>query len=168
MKNVCSFCKVEPKEQLKSCVCRKASYCFKECQTKDWKSHKSSCRPFKIKEAPDGKGKGLFATRSITEGEVILEETPLHTEPQHKITSFFEFKKNVFPNLRPEAKAKILQLHDPSKEFKSLEGRKKKKLIKTDPNFRHYRDGGEDEVDKMYRIVCHNSLQCCQYAELCP
>ena len=67
----CDFCKVEPEEPLKSCVCRKVSYCSKECQAKDWKTHKPSCPPFIIRESP-GKGRGLFATRRIQNGKSIL------------------------------------------------------------------------------------------------
>ena len=91
----CHFCKVEPEEQLKNCVCKKVSYCSKECQAKDWKSHKPSCPPFLIREAP-GKGKGLFATRKIKEGEMILEEYPLLTV-RDKI-GVDKFRTDNFPN----------------------------------------------------------------------
>ena len=64
---LCAFCKIDSKEQLKSCVCKKVSYCSKDCQTKDWKSHKPACPPYVIRESP-GKGRGLFATRKIKEG----------------------------------------------------------------------------------------------------
>ena len=73
---LCDFCKVESKEKLKTCVCKKASYCSRECQAQDWKNHKPSCPPFIIRESP-GKGRGLFATRKIKEGQVILDEYPL-------------------------------------------------------------------------------------------
>ena len=71
----CSFCKVS-KEHLKNCVCGLVSYCSKDCQVKDWKAHKPSCPPFIIRESP-GKGRGLFATRNIKEGQVIIDEHPL-------------------------------------------------------------------------------------------
>ena len=74
----CNFCKVDSEEQLKSCVCQKVFYCSKECQTKDWRAHKPSCPPFIVRESP-GKGRGLFATRKIKEGQLILEEFPLLT-----------------------------------------------------------------------------------------
>ena len=83
----CNYCKIDTKEQLKSCVCKKVSYCSKECQAKDWKTHKPSCPPFIIRESP-GKGRGLFATRKIKEGQVILEEYPLLTHrTQNRIES---------------------------------------------------------------------------------
>ena len=69
----CNFCKANPEDQLKNCVCGKASYCSKDCQAKDWKTHKPSCPPFIIRESP-GKGRGLFATRKIKEGQIILDE----------------------------------------------------------------------------------------------
>ena len=67
----CHFCKIKPDEQLKSCVCGKASYCSKECQAKDWKTHKPSCPPFIVRESP-GMGRGLFATRKIKEGPRLI------------------------------------------------------------------------------------------------
>ena len=72
----CNFCKIEPKEEnvtLKTCVCGRVSYCSKECQ-----AHKPSCPRFILRESPS-KGRGLFATRKIKEGQVILEEYPLLT-----------------------------------------------------------------------------------------
>ena len=33
----CTFCKVHPRE-LKSCICKKVSYCSRDCQAKDWKT----------------------------------------------------------------------------------------------------------------------------------
>ena len=47
-------------------------YCSKACQARDWKTHKPSCPPHVIREIP-GKGRGIFASRRIKEGEVILE-----------------------------------------------------------------------------------------------
>ena len=103
----CHFCKVVPEVQLKSCVCRKASYCSKECQAKDWKSHKPSCYPFTIKESP-GKGRGLFATRRIEAGQIILEEYPLFT--YNEGMSLHEFKTRYYPNMNEDTKSKILKL----------------------------------------------------------
>ena len=76
----CGFCK-DSKEQLKSCVCKKVSYCGKECQTKDWKSHKPSCPLCIIRESP-GKGRGLFATRKINEGQVIFYHSTTISQSQ--------------------------------------------------------------------------------------
>merc|ERR1719219_2655141 len=93
----CTFCQVDSKEQLKSCVCRKVSYCSKDCQAKDWKAHKPSCPPFVIRESP-GKGRGLFATRKIKEGQVILEEYPLFTITEAmRPMSIEAFETNHFP-----------------------------------------------------------------------
>ena len=161
--DTCAFCKIKPKEQLKSCVCRKASYCSKQCQAQDWKSHKPSCRPFKIKEAP-GKGKGLFATKKILEGEVILEEYPLFT--QNGLLLPYEFKTFFYPNIDEETKAKILQLHDPAEDFKKLDGRTAKKLIKKRPILRHYKEAKSDKINKIFRIIDSNRLQICNFPAL--
>ena len=87
----CQLCK---KDSKMSCVCGNASYCGVECQKKDWKSHKPSCPPFVIRESP-GKGRGLFATRKIKEGQVIIEEYPLLTLPSE--LNFVEFQSKYYP-----------------------------------------------------------------------
>ena len=42
---VCAYCKTEEEEEkkLKNCVRCREKYCSKECQRKDWKSHKKIC-----------------------------------------------------------------------------------------------------------------------------
>ena len=116
----CHYCKITPPEPLKSCVCGKALYCSKECQVKDWKVHKPSCPPFIIRESP-GKGRGLFATRKIKEGLVIIEEFPLITV--NRGMSFLEFQNSFYHFLDEETKAKILQIHDPAESVKTLDSK---------------------------------------------
>ena len=60
----------------KSCVCRKVSYCNKQCQRKHWTQHRPDCGPFLLQEV-EGKGRGLVAARNIKFGEEILREKPL-------------------------------------------------------------------------------------------
>ena len=113
----CHVCKVVSKDPLKSCVCKKVSYCSKECQEKDWKSHKPTCPPYIVRESP-GKGKGLFATRRIKEGRIILEEYPLLTLGGAALCAggkvdFPEFHAKHYANIDEDTKAKILKLHDP-------------------------------------------------------
>ena len=143
----CDFCKAESEEQLKSCVCKKASYCSKECQAKDWKSHKPSCPPFIIRESP-GKGRGLFATRNIKEGQLILEEYPLLTISDGK--SLHEFTAIYYPNIEEDTKAKILKLHDPAENLKNLDNDIVEKLASK-----------TDESSKIYRIFIGNSFPIC-------
>ena len=73
----CTFCKVS-KDKLLRCVCGQAFYCNRECQTSDWDNHLPSCPPFIIKESP-GKGMGVFASRKLNPGKVIIDEYPLLT-----------------------------------------------------------------------------------------
>ena len=54
---------------------------------------------------------GLFATRRIKEGQVILEEYPLTTRKGGMRLS--EFRVNLNPFIDEETKAKILNLSDP-------------------------------------------------------
>jgi hypothetical protein len=113
----CDFCLVDSKkEQLKSCVCKKVSYCSKECQAKDWKVHKPSCPPFVIRESP-GKGRGLFATRRIKAGDIILEDYPLLTRDGLSLICYGAMD---YDKIDEDTKAKILQLHDPAKNLQIL------------------------------------------------
>ena len=114
----CDFCKVDSKTRLKRCICKKASYCSKECQINDWRNHKHSCPPFTIRDFP-GKGRGLFATRRIKEGQIILEEYPLFA--YNRGMTYYEFKTIHYPNMDEDTRSKILQLFDPAENFKKLD-----------------------------------------------
>ena len=111
---------------MKSCVCKKVSYCSKECQARDWKNHKPSCPPFTIREV-SGKGRGLFATRKIKEGQVILDGYPLLT--LSKGMSFHELM-NLYHNIDESTKAKILEMNDPAENFKMLDPETVEKLVR--------------------------------------
>ena len=148
----CDFCKVASKAPLKSCVCKKASYCSQECQIKDWKTHKPSCPPFTIRESP-GKGRGLFATRRINEGQIILEEYPLFTLNY----SLQEFRTKYYPNIDEETKANIFKLNDPVDIFKirdtdSVEDSFFKNQLKKDCT---------EEMTKILRIFTGNRINIC-------
>ena len=153
----CQLCK---KDSKMSCVCGNASYCGVECQKKDWKSHKPSCPPFVIRESP-GKGRGLFATRKIKEGQVIIDEYPLLTLRAGGM-SFSEFKTKHFPRIDENTKAKILQLHDPSENFKTLDSNTVEELVRKDPGKMIYKEAKSDEESKIYRIIIGNSIQVCE------
>ena len=159
----CSYCKDGRKEPLKSCACKKVSYCSKECQAKDWKVHKPSCPPYIIKESP-GKGRGLFATRKIKEGQVILEEYPLLTISDGVSTT--EFQDKYYPNIDEETKAKILQMYDPAENFKKLDTETVKKLVSTDPLMMWLYEAKTDEVSKILRIFNGNSMLICGEPDL--
>ena len=116
----CSFCKVDSAEKLLKCgSCGGESYCSKECQAKDWTNHKASCPPYTVREVP-GKGRGLFATRRIVPGKIILEERPLLTLDALGLMSFDLFRSQIYPNIDEETKAKILQLYDPAENLETL------------------------------------------------
>ena len=125
--SLCNFCKKNFTEQLKSCVCKNVFYCSKDCQTKDWKSHKPSCPPFTIRDSP-GKGRGLFATRKIKEGQIILEEYPLLTQTKAKM-SVSEFQAKCYPFIDKDTKAKVLQLNNPADNLKKMDSQSAEELI---------------------------------------
>ena len=154
----CNFCKIKPREPLKNCVCGKASYCSKDCQIKDWKSHKPSCPPFVVRESP-GKGRGLFATRKIMEGQVILEELPLFTHNDEM--SPVELLSVHIPNIDEETKAKILELSDPAENLKSLEPDTVEELTSKEPVMMFWKKAKTDEASKIFRIFTGNAIKIC-------
>ena len=162
----CHFCKKNPKEQLKSCVCRKVSYCSKDCQAKDWKAHKPSCPPFVIKESP-GKGRGLFATRKIKEGQIILEEYPLFrlTEAMFPM-SLDAFETNHFPNMDEDTRAKILKLKDLAENMKNLDRKTARELVRKDPDLLLYKDAKSGQMNKIFRIIHGTSISICDFPAL--
>ena len=153
----CDFCKVDPNEELKSCVCKKASYCSKDCQAKDRKNHKSACPLYIIRDAP-GKGKGWFATRKIKMGQIILEELPLLTMPGSKIMNFDEFKTKYYPNIDENTKVKILKLHDPLENLHVLGRNEINKLSKNNPNLLLVLEEPNEEASKILRIFNGNNI----------
>ena len=161
----CDFCKNYPKEQLKSCVCGKVSYCSKECQIKDWKTHKPSCPPYVIKESP-GKGRGLFATRKIKEGQIILEEYPLFTVPGKIGIKLYEFLAIHVPNMDDDTKAKILHLNDPAENIKKLDTDTVEKLLSKNLLMMFYKEAETDEISKIFRIFTGNRVKICWEEEL--
>ena len=159
----CDFCKVVSEDQLKRCVCRKVSYCSKECQVKDWKSHKSSCPPYTIRESP-GKGRGLFATRKIKEGQIILEEYPFHI--LRATMSLDEFKTIHYPNIADDTKARILELHDPAENLVTLDSETLQKLISNNPEMMFWMETRGEEICKIYRILSVNNIKICAEPDL--
>ncbi|XP_074040747.1 SET domain-containing protein SmydA-8 [Leptinotarsa decemlineata] len=67
--------------ELKCSACKLVTYCSKEHQKVNWKSHKNLCKPFEIKEDPV-LGKCLVATRDLKAGDVILSELPIVYGPR--------------------------------------------------------------------------------------
>ena len=155
----CHFCKVDSKDQLKYCVCKKVTYCSKECQAKDWKDHKSSCPPYVIKESP-GKGRGFFATRKIKEGQLILEEYPLLMVEFGLSFPAFQVK---YHDIDEETKEQILQLFDPAETFSTLDTRTARELFRKNPRMSLYKEAlsASDEMSKIWRIFLHNSVATC-------
>ena len=158
-------CQVCRKDSKLSCVCGKASYCGVECQKKDWKDHKPSCPPFVIRESP-GKGRGLFATRKIKQGQLILEEYPLITSKNEACLD--DFETNVYPNIDEDTKTKILELHDPADNLNRLDAQTAEKLVRIskDPMMEFYKDAETDEMSKIFRIIYGHGIMICGEEDL--
>ena len=76
---------------MKSCVCKKASYCSKECQSQEYKNHQPHCVGFTLTKVRL-KGFGLVASRDIEPGTVILAEKPLMVIEHTQVRSLSTFK----------------------------------------------------------------------------
>ena len=158
----CTFCKGDFNMRLKSCVCKQVSYCSKECQEKDWGIHKPSCPPFTIRESP-GKGKGMFATRKIKEGKVIVEEYPLII-----FSGTISDDDFTADQLDEETKAKILELHDPGENIKTLDTGTLQELAGKIPLAFYYDQARTEEMNKIFRIVMNpiNKILICGAKDL--
>ena len=87
-------------------------YCQVSCQRSDWKNHKNVCKyPFEIRES-EGKGLGLFATRDLEIGDLIVREDPiLHFEAGDAVILQNPDKfKSDYENLKRTEKDRILSL----------------------------------------------------------
>ena len=169
------FCKTESVEPLKTCVCCKVSYCNKDCQSKDWRNHKAFCPPFIVREVA-GKGRGLFATRKIMPGKIILEERPLLTMEGTSV-SLDVFERNYIPTIDGKTKASILQLHDPADNLHYLERQYTEKdlflLMKENPAYFKFCLSKWDlegsihaEACKILRIFSNNCIAICQDSDV--
>jgi len=119
--------------------------------TKDWKNHKPSCPPYTVREVP-GKGRGLFATRKISPGKIILEETPIFTL-KNPNKGYPVYRLSDFTQIDDETKATILQLHDPGENLKNLDKKDVDQLIRERPLFSY-----DSEVGKVARIICNSTI----------
>ena len=129
---------------------------------KDWKTHKPSCPPFSVRETP-GRGRGLFATRRIKEGEIILDEYPLCTLSLGSMTIFslYEFKTKHFPNIDKETKATILKFNDPADIFETLDTETVEEIISKIPCLLLWKEFITDETNKFLRIFIRNRTLIC-------
>ena len=155
----CSYCKVNSDKLERCSSCKAVSYCSKECQAKDWRNHRPSCRPYTIRNVP-GKGRGLFATRKIIPGKIILEERPLLTLDKG---DQFSFMSSHYPNIDVVTKAKILKLFDPAENLKTLDADKVdlNQLIRKNPTLLMWIESTDDEAEKILRIYTGNSINIC-------
>ena len=53
---VCENCGKEAAKMKKCSVCKLVRYCSEECQLKDWKEHKKSCKEVAARKKEGGKG----------------------------------------------------------------------------------------------------------------
>lgn len=77
--NKCAIC--NQSAPFKCTACKSVWYCCADHQKKDWKNHKSMCRPFRIDKS-DKLGRYLVATRDIPSKAIIFVERPLVVGPK--------------------------------------------------------------------------------------
>ena len=129
---------------------------------RDWKTHKPSCPPFAIREDPS-KGRGLFATRKIRAGQIIVEEMswinldlPAYGNPAEKL-------KYQMNKLDDETRAKIFDLHDPAENIKTLRSQNVnvEKLCAKNPDFYLWKDNAGYKGSKLLRIFTDSNIKIC-------
>ncbi|XP_066945617.1 SET domain-containing protein SmydA-8-like isoform X3 [Macrobrachium rosenbergii] len=81
---ICEVCRVPATQSCSSC--HASFYCSRECQKKDWKSHRGSCIPYTIEVSPVY-GRYPRATRDIEAGEIIMRDTALAVGPRNPLRS---------------------------------------------------------------------------------
>ncbi|XP_050092198.1 SET domain-containing protein SmydA-8-like [Anopheles aquasalis] len=74
IEKICPVCKVEATKRCSRCAL--VYYCSVEHQQQHWKTHKTTCNPFKV-FSNEQYGRFLVATRDIRVGEVVIKEPPL-------------------------------------------------------------------------------------------
>lgn len=108
-----AICTVCSRLTSKKCAkCGLAWYCGTECQKSDRRNHKLICKyPIEIKES-EGKGLGLFATRDLEIGDLIVCENPiLHLKSgNERILQCPQEFKLIYEKLNREEKDQVLAL----------------------------------------------------------
>ena len=161
----CNYCKVGSTEQLKKCACRKVFYCNEKCQANDWKNHKPSCPPYRVGLVP-GMRRGLFATRKIKAGGIILQEMPLLTAEGLEFEEFSNnFLTNLYPTIDEDTKSKILKLHNPALDFGALDTMMVMQLFIKNPHMRSWTSNPDDSF-KIMNIFGGNCVKVCEDSTL--
>jgi len=120
--NFCDFCKSQSRNLLQCSACGIVSYCNQNCQKSHWKIHKKQCsKPYKIVKIPS-KGFGLVATRSLSQGDLIIKEKaalilPLKTPTQNKASVLMQ----QFEMLNEKERDAVLNLHCEKLDTSSLD-----------------------------------------------
>ena len=102
-----------------ACVCATTSYCSTGCQKKDWSRHKTSCPPVAVRAAGEGRGLGVFATRTVAPGTLLWAEEPLITyrkDPKESVDTFLTSLYTTFCQQSEERRQQLLELYDPGEE----------------------------------------------------
>lgn len=77
--NPCEVC--EAKASQRCSGCQSVFYCSRDHQRQDWKTHRLTCRAYRIESNPIV-GRHLVACRDLKPGDIILEESPLVMGPK--------------------------------------------------------------------------------------
>ena len=117
--SVCSLCQRTDLSSL-NCTCGKVAYCGQECQRLDWDRHKTDC-PLLVVRPVEGKGMGLFTTRKVKAGRMLLKEKPLLLMEYEDEE---DQKDKYMPMTTIEAEFNKLSVEDKNKIYglRSLEG----------------------------------------------
>ena len=68
---------IPPPSQLGSMISEQVYLLDEKCKSNDWRNLQTKCPQYRAKEFPV-KGRGLFATKKINPGQIIMNKLPLH------------------------------------------------------------------------------------------
>ena len=133
------------------------------------------CPPYRVREVP-GMGRGVFASRQINPGGVILEERPLITLDLNDdlelvdglpVGTMVAKLKSQIQRMDEITSAEILDLHDPSENIRALESEDIDVENERSPNMCLWKYlNGDDVASKMLRIFTCNSVNICDVKEI--
>ncbi|ETS00346.1 putative MYND domain protein, partial [Trichoderma reesei RUT C-30] len=104
MESACNSCKKGPPEvTLKQCSgCSQTQYCSHECQKKDWKSHKKTCRKTQSSNAASkASTSGASTSGASTSGASTSESKSASARPTHDMP-FTRLDQGTWLHDRPE------------------------------------------------------------------
>ena len=154
--NTCIFCSKQSLALLQCSGCGNVHYCDKACQKSHWKLHKKDCKPFRICEIA-GKNKGIVATKTIRQGQVIIRDRAL------LILKKSQIRDKVKPSTTINFPISTLQRSVLFNQFKALSAKDQKTVLSL-----HHEDKAAASVeDKILDVFESNGIEVVPADSIC-